>query len=87
MQESDYHWFLNHYDEMYQQYGECYVAIKNIRFLVYILPFSKGLKKQTKLKLLAHTLCNTAMVTSVDTLSIFLRSGLLFNKGRLQQWY
>mgnify|MGYP004480387363 FL=1 len=29
MQGRDFDWFLQHYDELYRQYGEAYLAIKN----------------------------------------------------------
>jgi len=29
MQENDFQWFLEHYDQIYNEHGECYVAIKD----------------------------------------------------------
>lgn len=33
MQIDDYHWFLNHYDELNQKYGDCFLAIKDEQVL------------------------------------------------------
>ena len=29
MRDADFEWFKEHYDEIYEKYGECYVAIKD----------------------------------------------------------
>ena len=29
MQRSDFNWFLNHYDELYREYGHKFIVIKN----------------------------------------------------------
>lgn len=33
VQHQNFRWFLDHYDEIFKKYGECYVAIKNKRVI------------------------------------------------------
>lgn len=42
MQDMDYQWFLDNYDELYQKYGDSYIAIKNQKVLGVYTSFAQG---------------------------------------------
>lgn len=48
MQDVDYQWFLDNYDELYQKYGESYIAIKNQHVLGVYPSFAQGVFETDK---------------------------------------
>ena len=42
MQEADYNWFLENYDELYKQYGDTYLAIKGKAVLGSYRSYAEG---------------------------------------------
>lgn len=48
MQETDFQWFLAHYMDIYNKYGNSYVAIKNQTIIGVYTSYAEGVKK-TKL--------------------------------------
>lgn len=45
MQEVDFHWFLEHYQELYEEYGKCYVIVKNKHVLGVSKTMIEGVKQ------------------------------------------
>ena len=44
MQKEDYRWFLDHYNEIFAQYGVCYVSIKNKTVLGVFASMAEGVR-------------------------------------------
>ena len=44
MQDADFKWFIEHMPKLYEEYGECYLAIKNKQVLGKYKTFSDGVK-------------------------------------------
>jgi len=47
-QNADYEWFLTHYAELYQKYGEAYIAIKNQMVLGAYETYAEGVRGTLK---------------------------------------
>ena len=45
MQERDFKWFLDHYDELYRQYGVSFLAIKKERVLGKYDSYAEAVRK------------------------------------------
>lgn len=45
MQIEDYKWFLENYNILYQEYGECYLAIKNQKIIGVFDSYVSGVKE------------------------------------------
>lgn len=45
MQDKDFDWFLEHYDELYKEYGDAYIAIKNGKVLGVYSSYAEGVRK------------------------------------------
>ena len=48
LQEADYKWFLEHYKELYEKYGESYLAIKNQTVLGAYASYAEALHETEK---------------------------------------
>jgi len=48
LQETDYKWFLENYKELYEQYGESYLAIKNRTVLGAYTSYAGALRETEK---------------------------------------
>lgn len=48
MQESDYKWFLENYNELFKRFGEVYVAIKNKTILGTYNSYAEGVLSTMK---------------------------------------
>ncbi len=44
MQDSDFQWFLDHYDELYKKYGRAYLAIKEAKVLGAYGSYAEGVR-------------------------------------------
>lgn len=51
---SDFHWFLDHYDEIFEKYGTCHVAIRNKEILGVYPSILAGIKEMEKAGLLGR---------------------------------
>jgi hypothetical protein len=45
MQESDYRWFIEHYSDLFKEYGKTYLAIKNKKVIGVYSSYAKGVWK------------------------------------------
>lgn len=45
MQFDDYHWFCDHFDALYQKYGECYLAIQDCRVIGVFANFDSAVRE------------------------------------------
>lgn len=48
MQDRDFQWFLEHYDELYEKYGRAYLAIKNSKVLGAYPTYAEGVRATEK---------------------------------------
>lgn len=46
--DSDYNWFLENYDQLFQKYGECYLVIKNKVVLGKFSSYGEGVRGALK---------------------------------------
>ena len=44
-QEEDFEWFVENYDGLFKQYGECYLVIRNKRVICTCESYAEGLNK------------------------------------------
>ena len=48
MQDKDFKWFLDNYDELYKQYGNSFLAIKNCNVLGSYKTYAEGVRETLK---------------------------------------
>lgn len=48
IQSSDFEWFLSNYDELFKQYGDAFLAIKNATVLGAYKSYAEALRKTEK---------------------------------------
>lgn len=59
MQSQDFKWFLKNYDNLFQQYGICYLSIKNKKVLGAYSTYGEGVRNtKEKLGTFIVQLCN-----------------------------
>ncbi len=48
MMREDFEWYVAHYDELYQEYGDCFLAIKDKKVLGVYPSYAEGVRATEK---------------------------------------